>query len=147
MARDSCLARVTAGVAVGGAVGGAVGKENPKFSSKFNSVTCRLLIYPCYSLFPFVSRVPSSGYGLIVVPLLRLLSSYMYGMCWIKEFDISRKLDNWSSCVLASVIEPCLFFRENVLLENLAPCNLGYPIEFFHLISHVKAMFPSVFIN
>jgi len=26
MARDSCLARVTAGVAVGGAVGGAVGK-------------------------------------------------------------------------------------------------------------------------
>uniref|UniRef100_A0A2N9FMN7 Uncharacterized protein n=1 Tax=Fagus sylvatica TaxID=28930 RepID=A0A2N9FMN7_FAGSY len=25
MARDSCLARVTAGVAVGGAVGGAVG--------------------------------------------------------------------------------------------------------------------------
>lgn len=26
MARDSCLARVTAGAAVGGAVGGAVGK-------------------------------------------------------------------------------------------------------------------------
>lgn len=26
MARDSCLARVTAGVAVGGAIGGAVGK-------------------------------------------------------------------------------------------------------------------------
>jgi hypothetical protein len=26
MARDSCLARITAGVAVGGAIGGAVGK-------------------------------------------------------------------------------------------------------------------------
>ncbi|KAL6010058.1 hypothetical protein ACLOJK_000489 [Asimina triloba] len=32
MARDSCLARVTTGVAVGGAVGGAVGKTlNPSF--------------------------------------------------------------------------------------------------------------------
>ena len=45
MARDSCLARVTAGVAVGGAVGGAVGKKNPKFSlKKFISIICRLLI-------------------------------------------------------------------------------------------------------
>ena len=36
MARDSCLARITAGVAVGGAIGGAVGKishHNPKTSS------------------------------------------------------------------------------------------------------------------
>lgn len=33
MARDSCLARVTAGVAIGGAVGGAVG--NPKSFSLF----------------------------------------------------------------------------------------------------------------
>lgn len=30
MARDSCLARVTAGVAVGGAVGGAVGNSLSK---------------------------------------------------------------------------------------------------------------------
>ena len=43
MARDSCLARVTAGVAVGGAVGGAVGKETLNFLQSSNA--CCLLIY------------------------------------------------------------------------------------------------------
>lgn len=35
MARDSCLARVTAGVAIGGAVGGAVGNLETLFSFVF----------------------------------------------------------------------------------------------------------------
>lgn len=42
MARDSCLARVTAGVAVGGAVGGAVGISlNPKPSQQLLHLDCR----------------------------------------------------------------------------------------------------------
>lgn len=54
MARDSCLARVTAGAAVGGAVGGAVGQLS---TSSYNFIyviltaNCNINFFPCSYVF------------------------------------------------------------------------------------------------
>lgn len=48
MARDSCLARVTAGVAVGGAVGGAVGNFSP-LKPQYIADSVKPLFHGCFS--------------------------------------------------------------------------------------------------
>jgi len=57
MARDSCLARVTAGAAVGGAVGGAVGQlstSSYNFIHVMLTANCSINFFSMFLIVPYI---------------------------------------------------------------------------------------------